>query len=225
MAKDKKPTSATFIWKGRDKKGNKTEGTIKADTPEHAKAKLFAQGIIVSEIKKEFTLFKKKHKITTKDVAVLSRQLATMMSAGVPLVQAFDIIGRGYENPKMQEMILSIKADIENGTSVADALKKHPEHFDTLFVNLVRAGESSGILDNLLDKIATYKEKTESIKGKVKKAMVYPAAVIGVAVIITAIIMIFVVPQFKEMFASFGAELPAFTQLVVAISEVVAAYW
>ena len=225
MAKDKKPTSATFNWKGTDKKGNKTEGSLKADTPEQAKAKLFAQGIIVSEIKKESTLFKKKPKITPKDIAVLSRQLATMMGAGVPLVQAFDIIGRGHENPKMQEMILSIKADIENGTSVADALKKHPEHFDTLFVNLVRAGESAGILDNLLDKIATYKEKTESIKGKVKKAMVYPAAVIGVAVIITAIIMIFVVPQFKEMFASFGAELPAFTQLVVAISEIVAAYW
>jgi len=156
---------------------------------------------------------------------VLSRQLATMMGAGVPLVQAFDIIGRGHENPKMQEMILSIKGDIDGGTSVADALKKHPEHFDTLFVNLVRAGESVGILDNLLDKIAIYKEKTESIKGKVKKAIVYPAAVIGVAVIITAIIMIFVVTQFKEMFASFGAALPAFTQLVVGISEIVAAYW
>jgi len=225
MAGKPKITTATYNWKGIDKKGNRQEGSLKAESLELAKAQLRTQGINATEVKKESQIFKRKTKITSKDITILSRQLATMMSAGVPLVQAFDIIGKGHENPVMQEMIIAIKTDIEGGTAVADAIKKYPEHFDYLFVNLVRAGEQAGILDNLLDKIATYKEKTESLKGKIKKALVYPAAVIGVAVLVTAIIMIFVVPQFKEMFASFGAELPAFTLIVVSISEVVAAYW
>lgn len=225
MAGKPKITTATYNWKGIDKKGNRQKGSLKAESLELAKAQLRNQGINTTEVKKESQLFKRKTKITSKDITILSRQLATMMSAGVPLVQAFDIIGKGHENPAMQEMIIAIKTDIEGGTAVADAIKKYPEHFDYLFVNLVRAGEQAGILDNLLDKIATYKEKTESLKGKIKKALVYPTAVIGVAVLVTAIIMIFVVPQFKEMFASFGAELPAFTLIVVSISEVVAAYW
>jgi type IV pilus assembly protein PilC len=148
-----------------------------------------------------------------------------MMSAGVPMVQAFDIVGRGHENPSMQELVLTIKADVEGGTALADALKKHPLHFEDLFVNLVRAGEHAGVLETLLHKIATYKEKTESIKGKIKKAMFYPAAIIVAAVVVTAILLVFVIPQFEDLFHNFGAELPAFTQLVVNLSHFVRDYW
>ncbi len=148
-----------------------------------------------------------------------------MMSSGVPLVQSFDIVGRGHENPSMQEMLLSIKADIEGGTALAPALGKHPLYFDDLFCNLVEAGEQAGVLEELLDKIATYKEKTESLKAKIKKALTYPIAVIVVAIIVTAIIMIFVIPQFQELFSGFGAELPAFTQMVVKMSEFVSSWW
>ncbi len=166
-----------------------------------------------------------KKKITSKDITVFSRQLATMMSAGVPLVQAFDIVGRGHDNPSMQDLILSIKNDIESGTALAVALAKHPLHFDELFCNLVPAGEQAGVLDILLDKIATYKEKTESIKGKIKKALFYPAAVITVAIVVTTVIMIFVIPQFKSLFESFGADLPAFTLLVIGISDFMVEWW
>jgi type IV pilus assembly protein PilC len=148
-----------------------------------------------------------------------------MMAAGVPLVQAFDIVGRGHENPSMQELILTIKADVEGGTALADALKKHPLHFDDLFVNLVRAGEHAGVLESLLHKIATYKEKTESIKGKIKKAMFYPAAIVVAAVVVTTILLIFVIPQFESLFTNFGANLPAFTQLVVDLSHFVRDTW
>ncbi|MCG8013156.1 MAG: type II secretion system F family protein, partial [Candidatus Thiodiazotropha weberae] len=167
----------------------------------------------------------RKKPITSADVTVFSRQLATMMSAGVPMVQAFDIVGRGHENPSMQELILTIKADVEGGTALADALKKHPLHFEDLFVNLVRAGEHAGVLETLLHKIATYKEKTESIKAKIKKAMFYPAAIIAAAIIVTAILLIFVIPQFESLFSNFGAELPAFTQMVVSMSHFVRDWW
>ena len=176
--------------------------------------------------KKSSSIFTdRKKKITSKDIAIFSRQLATMMSAGVPMVQAFDIVGRGHNNPAMAEMILAIKADVEGGTSLTAALRKHPLYFDDLFCNLVEAGEQAGVLETLLDKIATYKEKTESLKAKIKKALFYPTAVIVVAILITSIIMIFVIPQFKDLFSSFGADLPAFTRFVITISDFVASWW
>ena len=223
-----KPEKAlVFTWEGTDRKGNRIKGETRAATIALARADLRRQGITPLKIRKKSTSIfsNRKQKITSKDIAVFSRQLATMMSAGVPMVQAFDIVGRGHNNASMQEMILSIKADVEGGTSLTASLRKHPLHFDDLFCNLVEAGEQAGVLETLLDKIATYKEKTESLKAKIKKALFYPTAVIVVAILITAIIMIFVIPQFKDLFSSFGADLPAFTRVVITISDFVAAYW
>jgi type IV pilus assembly protein PilC len=185
------------------------------------------QGVNLTKVKKKAgALFgARKKAIKSADIAVFSRQLATMMAAGVPLVQAFDIVGRGHDNPAMQDLILSIKADIESGTAMAVALARHPLYFNDLYCNLVAAGEQAGVLDILLDKIATYKEKTESIKGKVRKAMFYPASVILVALVVTVMIMLFVIPQFKALFSNFGADLPAFTLLVIAISDFMRDYW
>ncbi|MDJ0740315.1 MAG: type II secretion system F family protein [Gammaproteobacteria bacterium] len=223
-----KPDKAlVFTWEGTDRKGNRVKGETRAATVALARADLRRQGITPLKLKKKsqsiFT--NRKKKITSKDIAVFSRQLATMMAAGVPMVQAFDIVGRGHNNPAMQEMILAIKADVEGGTSLTASLRKHPLYFDDLFCNLVEAGEQAGVLETLLDKIATYKEKTESLKAKIKKALFYPTAVITVAVLITAIIMIFVIPQFKDLFSSFGADLPTFTLFVIKISDFVAAWW
>ena len=223
-----KPEKAlVFTWEGTDRKGNRVKGETRAATLALARADLRRQGITPLKLKKKSTSIfsNRKQKITSKDIAVFSRQLATMMSAGVPMVQAFDIVGRGHNNPAMQEMILSIKADVEGGTSLTAALRKHPLYFDDLFCNLVEAGEQAGVLETLLDKIATYKEKTESLKAKIKKALFYPTAVIVVAILITAIIMIFVIPQFKDLFSSFGADLPAFTRFVITLSDFVAAWW
>ncbi|NNJ92363.1 MAG: type II secretion system F family protein [Gammaproteobacteria bacterium] len=215
-----------FAWEGTDKKGNKVKGETNAANISLVRAELRRQGINASKVKqKAKPLLSRKKAITAKDIAIFSRQLATMMSSGVPLVQSFDIVGRGHENPSMQEMLLSIKADIEGGTALAPALGKHPLHFDDLFCNLVEAGEAAGVLEELLDKIATYKEKTESLKAKIKKALTYPIAVIVVAIIVTAVIMIFVIPQFQNLFEGFGAELPAFTQLVVRMSDFVSSWW
>lgn len=216
----------TFIWEGTDKKGVRVKGESQGMNEALVKAELRRQGINPLKVrKKPKPLFGGKKKITTKDIAVFSRQLATMMSAGVPLVQAFEIVGRGHENASMQELILNIKADVESGTNLADALSKHPAHFDSLFVNLVRAGEQAGALETLLDKIATYKEKTEELKGKIKKALFYPTAVVVVAFVVSAILLIFVVPQFAELFKDFGADLPAFTLFVMNLSEIFQAYW
>ena len=223
-----KPEKAlVFTWEGTDRKGNRIKGESRAANLALARADLRRQGITPLKVrKKSSSIFSdRKKKITSKDIAIFSRQLATMMSAGVPMVQAFDIVGRGHNNPSMQEMVLSIKADVEGGTSLTAALRKHPLHFDDLFCNLVEAGEQAGVLETLLDKIATYKEKTESLKAKIKKALFYPTAVIVVAILITAIIMIFVIPQFKDLFSSFGADLPAFTRFVMTISDFVAAWW
>ena len=229
MAKAKKDTEKAhvFVWEGTDKKGNRVKGETRTATIATAKAELRRQGINPIKVRKKATsiLANRKKKITPKDIAVFSRQMATMMAAGVPLVQSFEIVGRGHVNPAMQDLVLSIKNDVEGGSNLTDALRKHPLHFDNLFCNLVQAGEQAGVLETLLDKIATYKEKTESLKGKIKKAMFYPAAVLIVAVVITAIIMIFVVPEFKNLFSSFGAELPAFTQMVVKMSDFTAEYW
>ena len=226
VAAPKAEKANVFAWEGSDRRGKRIKGETRAASMALVRADLRRQGINPIKVTKKSTLFKsRKKKIRPGDIAVFSRQLATMMSSGVPLVQAFDIVGRGHDNPSMQDLILSIKADVEGGTALAEALKKHPLYFDDLFCNLVHAGEQAGVLEELLHKIATYKEKTESLKGKIKKALFYPAAVIIVAVLVTSIIMIFVIPQFQELFSSFGSDLPAFTQLVVAISEWMQQWW
>jgi type IV pilus assembly protein PilC len=216
-----------FVWEGTDKAGGRIKAEISSRTEIAARADLRRQGIKVIKIKKKpkplFTARKKK--ITSKDICVFSRQLATMLSAGVPLVQAFDIVGRGHENPSMQELLMTIKADVEGGSPLAESLAKHPVYFDELFCNLVHAGEQAGVLETLLHKIADYKEKTESLKGKIKKALTYPTAVIIVACIVTAILLIFVVPQFEDLFKGFGADLPAFTQMVVGMSRFLQSSW
>jgi type IV pilus assembly protein PilC len=224
-----KPTTEkayVFTWEGRDRRGAKVTGETRAPSMTMVRADLRRQGVSPTKVKKKAQpLFGGKKKITSTDLAMFSRQLATMMSAGVPLVQAFDIVGRGHENPSMQEMLLAIKQDIESGTSMALALRKYPLYFDDLVCNLVAAGEQAGVLDVLLDKIATYKEKTESIKGKIKKAMFYPLAVIAVAIIVSAVLLIFVIPQFKDLFSSFGADLPAFTLMVIGLSDMLQQWW
>ncbi|MEN8205446.1 MAG: type II secretion system F family protein [Pseudomonadota bacterium] len=216
-----------FLWTGTDKRGVRVKGQTRGSNPALIKADLRKQGIKPLTVKKQSALFKKaaKKRIAPKDLAVFFRQLATMMSAGVPLVQAFEIIGRGHENAGMRELLLKIKAEVESGTSLSDSLAKHPLYFDDLVISLVSAGEQAGVLETLLDKIATYKEKTEYLKAKIKKALFYPAAVIIVAIIVTAILLIFVVPQFEELFSNFGADLPAFTRLVVNLSEFMQSYW
>ncbi|PWK54395.1 type II secretion system F family protein [Pleionea mediterranea] len=225
--KSKAPKISTFSYSGVDKKGNKISGEVVADSPAIAKAQLRKQGVIPKKVtKKSQPLFgANKKPIKPVDIAVMSRQLATMMKAGVPLVQSFDIIGKGHDNPSMQDLVLTIKSDIESGTSLGEALRKHPKNFDDLFCDLVVAGEQSGALENMLDRIATYKEKTEALKSKIKKALFYPVAVVVVALIVTSILLIFVVPQFQDIFKSFGAELPAFTQMVIGLSEWMQAYW
>ncbi len=215
-----------FAWEGTDRRGARIKGESRAGNIALVKAELRRQGINPLKIKRKSALFgKRKKKITAGDIAVFSRQLATMMSSGVPLVQAFDIVGRGHQNPSMQELIMAIKVDVEGGLALNEALAKHPFYFDDLFVNLVRAGEQAGVLETLLHKIATYKEKTESLKGKIKKALYYPVAVILVAVLVTAMIMIFVIPQFEDLFSGFGADLPAFTRVVIDMSKFVQDWW
>jgi type IV pilus assembly protein PilC len=215
-----------FVWEGMDRRGARVKGETRAANMNLVRADLRRQGVNPTKVKmKPKPLLSGKKKITSADLSIFTRQLATMMGAGVPLVQAFDIVGRGHENPAMQDLILSIKQDIESGMAMALAMGKHPLYFDDLVCNLVAAGEQAGILDNLLDKIAIYKEKTESIKGKIKKAMFYPVAVIAVAVIVSVVLLLFVIPQFKELFSSFGADLPAFTLLVIGISEFLQAWW
>ena len=216
-----------FIWAGTDKNKKKAGGLISAKSETIAKAELRRQGYRVIKFKKKpKPLFSSKVKsITPGDIAIFARQLATMLKAGVPLVQSFDIIGKGHENASMETMLLSIKADLEGGDTLAEALNKKSLYFDELFCNLVAAGEQAGALETLLDKIATYKEKTESMKKKIKKALTYPIAVIVVAFIVTTILLIFVVPVFSDMFKSFGADLPGFTKMVVHMSEWMQAWW
>ncbi|KPK53782.1 MAG: type II secretion system protein F [Gammaproteobacteria bacterium SG8_31] len=207
-----------FTWEAKDIRGTRIRGKTMAVNEAAVRATLRRQGLVPTRIRKKSTLFQSKQKITTEDIAIFSRQLATMMAAGIPLVQAFDIVGSGHENQSMQKLIMAIKTDIEGGATLAESLAKHPVYFDELFVNLVAAGEQSGALETLLDKIATYKEKTEAIKKKIKKALTYPAAVVSVAIIVTAILLIYVIPTFESLFSSFGADLPAFTRAVVDLS-------
>jgi type IV pilus assembly protein PilC len=216
-----------FVWTGTDKRGVKVKGQTRGSNPSLIRADLRKQGIKPLRVRKQSTLFQKteKKRVLPKDIAVFFRQLSTMMAAGVPLVQSFDIIGRGHEHAGMRELILKIKADVESGMTLSDSLAKHPIHFDALVVSLVNAGEQAGVLESLLDNIATYKEKTEALKAKIKKALFYPTAVIIVAMIVTSILLIFVVPQFEDLFSNFGADLPAFTRMVVNLSEFMQAYW
>src|SRR5580765_452383 len=210
-----------FSWSGMDKKGNRVSGKSLAPDESALRSELRRQGIAVSKIKKQSQAFKAGGKVKPEDIAVFSRQLATMLAAGIPLVQAFEIVGNGNDKPSMQKLILDIKSDVEGGTSLHEALGKHPLHFDDLYVNLVEAGEQAGALETLLDKIATYKEKTEALKKKVKKALFDPAAVMVVAVVVTVILLVFVIPQFESLFKGFGADLPAFTQMVINLSKFV----
>ncbi len=220
----------TFVWEGTDRKGVKKKGEILANNMVLAKADLRRQGVNPTKVKRKAKeLFASSgprgKKIQPRDIAIMSRQLATMMSSGVPLVQSFEIMAKGAENPNLRNLINAVKNDVEGGSTLADAFRHQPKYFDDLMCNLVNAGEQAGILENLLDKIATYKEKTEAIKSKVKKALFYPTAVIIVALVITAILLIFVIPQFKELFSGFGADLPALTLLVIQLSEFFQEYW
>jgi type IV pilus assembly protein PilC len=214
-------TQAPFTWEGTDRTGKKVKGKVVSTSESAVRSELRRQGVVPTRVRKQSTLFRKQGKVTAADIAIFSRQLATMMSAGIPLVQSFDIVGAGHENPAMQKLILAIKSDVEGGSSLHEALAKHPLHFDDLFVSLVAAGEQAGALETLLDKIATYKEKTEAIKKKIKKALFYPCAVVVVAVVVTAILMIYVIPEFESLFQGFGADLPAFTRFVIDISKFV----
>lgn len=223
---DKAIKMGSFTWEGTDRKGTKVKGEMSGLNPALIKAQLRKQGINPTRVrKKSVSLFGKGKKIKPLDIALFTRQLATMMSAGVPLLQAFDIIGEGFDNPNMRKMVDDIKQDVAAGNSLANSLRKQPQYFDDLYCNLVDAGEQSGALETLLDRVATYKEKTEALKKKIKKAMTYPAAVIVVAVIVSAILLIKVVPQFQSVFEGFGAQLPAFTLMVIAISEVLQEWW
>ncbi|QOC24172.1 type II secretion system F family protein [Wenzhouxiangella sp. AB-CW3] len=211
----------TFLWEGKDKRGKKLKGERLGRNELLVKAELRQQGIIPGRIrKKPKALFGSSgRRITPKDMAVFTRQLATMIHSGIPLVQAFAIIGQAAENPRMKKLISDIRVDVEGGTTLAEALAKHPLYFDELYVNLVEAGESAGVLDQVLHSIASYKERMESIKGKIKKAMFYPAAVLAVAIGVTALLLIVIIPQFEDMFVGFGADLPAFTRMVLDLSD------
>ena len=222
-----KPTkTVTYVWRGKDKNGRKTKGEMPGSSTAQVKLELRKQGILVTRVtKKSLSFSLGSGKIKPMDIALFTRQMATMMKAGVPLLQAFDITADGLEKKPMRELVGKIKNEVASGSTFADALRKQPEYFDELYCNLVASGEQSGALDTLLDRIATYKEKTEALKAKIKKALNYPIAVVCVAVVVTVILLVKVVPQFEEVFQGFGADLPAFTQLVINVSDVVQNYW
>src|ERR1700681_4536106 len=207
-----------FAWEGKDKRGARIKGKSLAPDEQTLRAELRRQGGAPSRIRKQ-RQGRKGGKVNAGDIAIFARQLSTMLAAGIPLVQAFEIVANGNDKPAMQKLILDVKADVEGGTSLHEALGKHPLYFDDLFVNLVEAGEQAGALESLLDKVATYKEKTEALKKKVKKALFYPAAVLVVAVIVTVVLLLFVIPQFESLYQGFGADLPAFTQAVINLSR------
>ncbi|WP_150909755.1 type II secretion system F family protein [Marinobacter halotolerans] len=215
-----------FVWEGKDRKGNKSKGEVSGTNLALVKAQLRKQGIVPDKVKKKpKPLFGGSKKITPFDIAMFTRQMATMMKAGVPLVQSFDIVTDGLENQGLRELISAVRNDVASGTSFAGALRRHPKHFDDLYCNLVDSGEKAGALEQMLDRIAMYLEKTEILKKKVKKAMTYPIAVVVVAIVVTAILLIKVVPQFESLFQGFGADLPVFTQFIIGISEWVQKWW
>lgn len=216
-----------YLWQGTNKQGRRVKGQLSGENVNQVRAELRRQGVAPLKVKKKpKDLFApRKPKIKPADIAVFSRMLATMMSSGVPLMQSMQIIGEGHENASMQEMVLAIKSDVESGTSLADSLSKFPLHFDDLYVNLVNAGEQSGTLETLLHEIADYQEKTEALKSKIRKALVYPSAIIVVAFIVTSILMIFVIPQFEALFTGFGADLPGLTKMVISLSQWFQEFW
>ena len=220
-----KATAKEFVfeWTGKDRQGKEMRGEMRAAGETQVQASLRRQGIFMTKLKKRSMRAGKK--IKPKDIALFTRQMATMMKAGVPLLQSFDIVGRGNTNPSVSKLLNDIRQDVETGTSLSAAFRKHPMYFDALYCNLIEAGEAAGILETLMDRLATYMEKTEAIKGKIRSALMYPLSVIVVAFIVVTVIMIFVIPAFKEVFTSFGADLPAPTLLVMAISEFFVAYW
>ena len=225
MAANTKATKElTYSWEGKDKKGKLIKGEMRAAGDSFVNATLRRQGITVTKVKKQ-SGFKSKGTVSDKDITLFTRQLATMMKAGVPLLQSFDIVGKGHSNPAVAKLLLDIKSDVETGSSMSAAFRKYPLYFDALFCNLIGAGEQAGILDTLLDRLATYKEKIQAIKSKIKSALFYPISIIVVAFVIVSIIMIFVIPAFKELFDGFGAELPAPTLIVMAISEIFVEWW
>ncbi|MFG5859994.1 type II secretion system F family protein [Metapseudomonas sp. CR1201] len=218
--------TSTFVWEGTDKKGSKVRGELSGQNPALVKAQLRKQGINPIKVRKKSTsLLSAGKKIKPMDIALFTRQMATMMKAGVPLMQSFDIIGEGFEKPAMRTLVNEVKQEVSAGNSLANSLRKKPEYFDELYCNLVDSGEQAGALETLLDRIATYKEKTEALKAKIKKAMNYPIAVIVVAIVVSAILLIKVVPQFEMVFENFGAELPAFTLMVIGLSEILQEWW
>lgn len=212
-----------YAWEGTDRQGKKVTGEMRASGETIVAATLRRQGVMVKKIKKKS--YSSGKKITDKDITLFTRQLATMMKAGVPLLQSFDIVGKGHANPSVAKLLLDIRADVETGTSLNQAFRKYPLYFDALFCNLVAAGEQAGILEDLLNRLAIYKEKTLAIKAKIKSALTYPIAIMSVAFIVTAVIMIWVVPAFKEVFASFGADLPLPTVMVMNMSDFFVANW
>jgi type IV pilus assembly protein PilC len=222
-AKKSDVKEVVFEWEGKDRNGKPVRGELRAASENQVLAALRRQGVIPGKIKKR--RMRSGKKITPKDLSVFTRQLATMMKAGVPLLQAFDIVGRGNANASVTKLLNDIRTDVETGTSLSSAFRKYPQYFDNLYCNLVEAGEAAGILENLLDRLATYMEKTEAIKSKIKSALMYPTAVIVVAFVVVAVIMIFVIPAFKQVFTSFGADLPAPTLFVMSVSEYFVKYW
>jgi len=226
VEKLEKQKLSIFNWEGLDKKGKKLQGVTEAISVAYVNAMLRRQGVNPTKVRKQTkSIFQTKKKITPKDIAIFTRQFATMVESGIPIVQGIEIVAKGHENPSVQQLLTAVKQDIESGTTLSAALGKHKLYFDALYCNLVQAGEQAGILDDILQKVATYKEKIEAIKGKIKSALFYPAAVIVVAFIVTAILLIFVIPQFESMFKGFGAELPALTQFVVELSRGMRQWW
>lgn len=223
-ANAKASKEVTYFWEGKDKKGKAIKGEMKASGESFVNATLRRQGITVTKVKKQ-SGFASKGKVSDKDITLFTRQLATMMKSGVPLLQSFDIVGKGHSNPAVAKLLADIKSDVETGSSLSAAFRKYPLYFDALFCNLIGAGEQAGILDTLLDRLATYKEKILAIKSKIKSALVYPISIIIVAFVITSVIMIFVIPAFKELFSSFGADLPGPTVVVMKISDIFVEWW
>jgi type IV pilus assembly protein PilC len=219
MAETAVASTVPFVWEGTDRKGKKIKGKSMATNEAAVRADLRRQGVVPSRIKKQSKgLFSGGGTIAPADIAIFMRQLSTMLAAGIPLVQSFEIVGNGHENAAMQKLIMTVKADVEGGSALAESLAKHPLYFDDLVINLVEAGEQAGALESLLDKIATYKEKTEALKKKIKKALTYPGAVLAVAFVVTTILLIFVIPAFEDLFKGFGADLPTFTRKIIDLS-------
>ncbi len=222
----RKARLGSYVWEGVDKKGRRLRGETQAISVAYVNASLRRQGINPLKVRRQRrALLRTGRKVNARDIAIFTRQLATMIAAGIPIVQAFDVIGKSHEKPRMRDLLTAVRQDIESGTNLTTALSKHPLYFDPLYCNLVAAGEHAGILDALLEKIAAYKEKIETLKGKIKSALFYPAAVVVVAFVVTSVLLIFVIPQFENLFKGFGADLPAFTLLVIAISRTFQEWW